>query len=66
MILRNSDQPAVGFGRRPVGQGRVRPPVVVEGDPLSDDAPGLEPVVEFVQIDGFVLKRAPEALDEDV
>ena len=39
---------------------------IVELHPLGDDPLGLEAVRELVQIDGFVLERAPEGFDEDV
>ena len=39
---------------------------VAELDPSGDDPLDLEPVGEFVEVDGLVLHRAPKALDEDV
>ena len=56
----------VGFGRGGVSEGGVRPLGVVELHPPGDDPLGLEAVGEFVQVDGLVLERTPEAFDEDV
>lgn len=39
---------------------------IVKPNPVFDHAFGLEPVLKFVQIDGFLLQRPPQAFDEDV
>ena len=39
---------------------------VVKSDPVVDDAFGLEPVLQFIQINGLLLQRAPQSLNEDV
>ena len=39
---------------------------VIEADPFCDDPFGLEAVSQFMQVDRFVLERAPQPLDEDV
>ena len=39
---------------------------VVESDPTVDDAFGLEAVLQFVEIDNFLLQGSPEPFDEDV
>lgn len=39
---------------------------VVELDPVFDDAFGLEPVLQFVQIDGLLFERPPQPFDEDI
>ena len=39
---------------------------VVEGHPVADHVPGLEPVVDFLEIDGLLFQGPPEPLDEDV
>ncbi len=44
----------------------MRPLGVVEVDPLRDDPHRFEAVGQLVQVDGLVLERAPQALDEDV
>ncbi len=44
----------------------VRPLVVVEVDPTTDACLGLRPGLPSVQIDAFILRRPPQALDEDV
>ncbi|MGO4917323.1 hypothetical protein [Pseudogemmobacter sp. W21_MBD1_M6] len=44
----------------------VGPRGVVEPDSGVDDPFGLEPVVQFVQIDGLLFERSPQSLDEDV
>ena len=44
----------------------MRPRGVIEVEPLGNDPLGGEAVGEFVQVDGLVFERAPEALDEDV
>ena len=51
---------------RPFVERGVRPLVVVELDPVIDDPFCLEPVSDFVQVDGFLLEGSPEPLDEDV
>ena len=43
-----------------------RPPGVVELDPVIDGPFCLEPVSDFVQVDGFLLEGSPEPFDEDV
>jgi len=40
--------------------------VVVELDPVIDDPFCLEPVSDFVQVDGFLLEGSPEPFDEDI
>ncbi|MFT4961243.1 MAG: hypothetical protein ACI92Z_002332, partial [Paracoccaceae bacterium] len=40
--------------------------MVVELDPVIDDPFCLEPVSDFVQVDGFLLEGSPEPFDEDV
>jgi len=44
----------------------VRAFAVVERDPVIDDPFCLEPVSDFVQVDGFLLEGSPEPFDEDV
>ena len=39
---------------------------VVEVDPLCNDPFGLEAVGQFMQVDGLIFERAPQAFDEDV
>ena len=57
---------AVCLGRGPPGQRCVRPLEVVKADPITDQAPGLEAVGDFVQVDRLVFERAPQPFDEDV
>ena len=40
--------------------------MVVELDPVFDDPFCLEPVSDFVQVDGFLLEGSPEPFDEDI
>jgi hypothetical protein len=47
---------AVGVARRPPAQGRVRAHLVVEVDPRADDALGVQPVAELVEVHRLVLK----------
>ena len=56
----------VGFSRRSPAQRRVGTRATVELDPLADHSLGFEAVREFVQVNRFVLQRAPESLDEHV
>ena len=44
----------------------MRAPVVVEGDPCGDAAVGFAAVGVALEVDVFVLKRAPQSLDEHV
>ena len=37
---------------------------VVEPNPVFDHAFGLEPVLQFVQIDGLLFERPPQPFDE--
>jgi len=53
------------IGRFLVDRG-VRPLGVVELDPVIDGPFCLEPVSDFVQVDGFLLEGSPEPFDEDV
>ena len=39
---------------------------IVELDPVIDDPFCLEPVSDFVQIDGFLLEGSPEPFDKDI
>ena len=39
---------------------------VVEPNPVFDHAFSLEPVLQFVQIDGFLFERPPQPFDEYV
>jgi hypothetical protein len=39
---------------------------VVKSDPIVDDTFCLYPVLQFVQVDSFLLQGSPEAFDEDV
>ena len=39
---------------------------VIERHPVADHAPCLEPVADFLEIDGFLFQGSPQALDEDV
>jgi len=39
---------------------------VVEPNPVFDHAFSLEPVLQFVQIDGFLFERPPQPFDEDI
>ena len=38
----------------------------MKADPVVDDLFCLEPVSDFVQIDGLLFQGSPEAFDEDV
>ena len=51
--------------RRAPAQGRMRTHLVVEVDPRADDALGVQPVAELVEVHGLVLQRSPQPLDED-
>ena len=53
------------IGRFLVERGE-RPPGVVELDPVIDGPFCLEPVSDFVQVDGFLLEGLAEPFDEDV
>ena len=44
----------------------MRPRGVIEVEPLGNGPLGGEAIGELVQVDGLVLERTPEALDEDV
>ena len=57
---------AIGLARRPSAQRRVRARFVVEVDPRADDALGVGPVPELVEVHRLVLQRPPQPLDEDV
>ena len=39
---------------------------VVELDPVIDGPFCLEPVSDFLQVDGFLIEGSPEPFDEDV
>ena len=56
----------VGLFRRSPVQGEMGPLGVVETHPFADDPLGLEAVGELMQVDGLILERAPQALNEDV
>ena len=43
----------------------MRPPRVVEVNPIVDDLFGLEAVGDIMQIDCLLLQGSPEPLDED-
>lgn len=51
--------------RSPIRRG-MGPLGVVDRHPIFDDAPGLEAISDFFEIDRFLLKAAPEPFDEDV
>lgn len=52
------------IGRSFIKSG-VGPLGVVKSDPVVDDAFGLEPVLQFIQINGLLLQRTPQSLNED-
>ncbi len=39
---------------------------VVKPDPVLDHAFGLEPALQFMQIDGLLFERSPQPFDEDI
>ena len=39
---------------------------VIKLNPVFDHAFGLEPVLQFVQIDGLLFERPPQPFDEDI
>lgn len=39
---------------------------IVKPNPVFDLAFGLEPLLEFVQIDSVLLQRPPQAFDKDI
>ena len=44
----------------------MRPLDVVEADPIFDNAFGLEPALQFMQVYGLLFERLPQPFDEDV
>ena len=54
------------FRRRPVSQGLMGPPVVVEPEVFSQPSVGLKTVGVGLQVDLLVLHRLPQPFDEDV
>ena len=44
----------------------MRAHLVVEVDPGTNDAFGVEPVPEFVEVHRLVLQRPPQPLDEEM
>ncbi len=52
--------------RRSVLKGRTGALGVVELDPAGNHAPSMEAILDFSQINGFLLQWPPQPLDEDV
>lgn len=44
----------------------MRPLNVVEADPMFDNAFGVEPGLQFMQIHGLLFEGSPQPFDEDV
>lgn len=51
--------------RLPIKRGMAAS-VVVEGHPVLDEASCLEPVGDFLKVDGLLFQASPEPFDEDV